>query len=86
MVRTAVTFGMPAIWISSGMVMLRSISSADWPVLCVTTSTNGGTGSGYASMFKTRKLATPPSSTATSSTRISTRCRSAKDTMVFMKR
>ncbi len=46
MVRTLVTCGTPDICTSIGMVMLRSISSADRPGLWVTTSTIGGTGSG----------------------------------------
>jgi hypothetical protein len=44
--RIAFMCGRPDIWTSIGMVTLRSISSAERPEDCVTSSTIGGTGSG----------------------------------------
>ena len=46
--RISVSPGMPVSITSTGMVICRSISSADHPGYWVITSTIGGDGSGYA--------------------------------------
>src|SRR5215510_7766743 len=65
---------MPFNCVSSGTVICRSISSADQPGFWAMTSTVGGDGSGYASIFKALKAKSPPIRRAIAQATMSKRC------------
>ena len=66
---------------STGTVISRSTSSAEWPGHCVTMSTIGGDRFGYASIGSTWYDHTPAAARPSASSTISMRCCSAKATM-----
>src|SRR5580704_1946994 len=82
--RTTVTFGMPVISVSTGMVINRSTSSEAWPGHWVMISTMGGERSGYASTGSRRKEKTPPMITATAISSASSGCESTDVTILWI--